>query len=134
MILVVSLALAERQECCRLLNLYMNYRPGRADGGHRAPSSHGNPNRTRAHAPRCSHPHQLWRGSTVTCVCYPIKGRFLCHFHQSVSSVWFSRHIETTWTSWVSLTLHILTSAVKTNKCLQSNSADCSHFQPSAGI
>lgn len=29
-----------------------------------------------AHAPRCSHPHRLWGGSTVTCVCYPVKVGF----------------------------------------------------------
>lgn len=80
----------------------------------------------RAHAPRCSHPRRLWGGSTLTCVCYPAKGAFLCHFHQIVSSLWFSWHVETTGTFWLSLTLHILTSAVKTNKRLQSSDADCS--------
>lgn len=43
--LAVCLALAQLQQRHRLLNLYTARSPGGADGGRRAPSSHGNPDR-----------------------------------------------------------------------------------------
>lgn len=70
----------------------------------------------RAHAPRCSHPHRLWGGSAVTCVCYPMKGGSLCRLHQIVASLCFGRRRETTWTLWVSLTLHLLSKQTNVSK------------------
>lgn len=133
-ILVVCLALAERQQRRRLLNLYMNHHPGRADGGHRAPSSRGNPNRW-AH-----------KASTCTSVFTPSAavGRERCNGGLSPTERWVSLPPPSNccqslaWppqrTHLDSLSFTDFTSAVKTNKRLQSSAADCSHSRPSAGI